>query len=190
MQDVGGGGQTADPTRMNGRSEDPNTLRNEVFTRVFDEHWAAVRHHIEGVVGDDDEVTEIVSEVFLAVWSRLRPARPPGRVQLLRETDRRLRARPGRSMTRLTALDAVHVGLSGDPALPGIVGRSEVLRALGVLTPTQRRIIMLTYWDGLAVGEIAELLRASESRVQKTLRLAEDRLRAALGLEGTDTRDA
>ncbi len=171
---------------MSGRSEDPNTLRNEVFTRVFDEHWAAVRHHIEGVVGDDDEVTEIVSEVFLLAWSRLKPARPPGRVWLLRETDRLLRSRVGRSTTRHTALDAVHAGLSGDPEPPGRVARFEVLRALGVLTPPQRRIIMLTYWDGLAVGEIAELLRASESRVRKTLRGAEDRLRASLGLEGTD----
>lgn len=175
---------------MSGRSGDPNTLRHEVFTRVFDEHWAAVRHHIEGVVGDDDEVTEIVSEVFLAAWSRLRPSRPPGRVWLLREADRRLRTRGRRGATRLRALDALHNGLSGDPAPLGLVGRSEVLHAVGTLSPAQRRIIMLTYWDGLTVGEIAELVRASESRVRKTLRLAEDRLRAALGLEGTDTRDA
>lgn len=170
---------------MSGRSEDPNTLRNEVFTRVFDEHWAAVRHHVEGVVGDDDEVTEIVSEVFLQTWSQLKPARPPGRVWLLRVADRRLRSRSGRATTRLSAVDAVHAGVSGDPEPPGHVGQSEVLRALAVLTPIQRRIIMLTYWDGLAVGEIAELLRASESRVRKTLRRAEDRLRATLGLEGT-----
>ena len=83
------------------------------------------------------------------------------------------------------AIDAVHAGLSGDPEALGGLGRSEVLRALGVLTPGQRRIIMLTYWDGLAVGEVAELLRTSESRVRKTLARAEDRLRATLGLEGT-----
>jgi DNA-directed RNA polymerase specialized sigma24 family protein len=171
---------------MSGRSKDPNTLRNEVFTRVFDEHWAAVRHHIEGVVGDDDEVTEIVSEVFLLAWSRLRPTRPPGRVWLLRMTDRHLRSRPGRPVTRLSAVDAVHVGVSGDPEPPGRVGRSEVLRALAVLNPLQRRIIMLTYWDGLTEGEIAELVRASESRVRKTLRRAQERLRGALGLEGID----
>ena len=174
---------------MNGRSEDPNPLRNEVFTRVFDEHWAAVRHHIEGVVAAEEEVTEIVSEVFLSAWSRLRPARPPGRVWLLRVADRHLRARPGRASTPHDALDAVHVGVTGDPDAPGRVGRIDVIRALGVLTPLQRRIIMLTYWDGLAVGEIAELLRASESRVRKTLGRAQDRLRTELGLEGLTTSD-
>ncbi|PRB15498.1 RNA polymerase sigma factor [Microbacterium sp. MYb62] len=174
---------------MSGRSEDPNPLRNEVFSRVFDEHWAAVRHHIEGVVGAEEEVTEIVSEVFLLAWSRLRPTRPPGRVWLLRAADRRLRARPGRTSLPHSALDAVHVGVSGDESTPGRTGRVEVIRALAVLTPSQRRIIMLTYWDGLAVGEIAELLRASESRVRKTLIRAQDRLRAELGLEGLITGD-
>lgn len=174
---------------MNGRSEDPNPLRNEVFTRVFDEHWAAVRHHIEGVVAAEEEVTEIVSEVFLLAWSRLRPARPPGRVWLLRAADRRLRSRSGRASTPHSALDAVHIGVSGDEGAPGLLDRVEVVRALGVLTPLQRRIIMLTYWDGLAVGEIAELLRASESRVRKTLSRAQDRLRTELGLEGLITGD-
>lgn len=169
---------------MNGRSEDPNPLRNEVFTRVFDEHWAAVRHHIEGVVGADDEVTEIVSEVFLLAWTKLRPTRPPSRVWLLRAADRRLRARSGRASTPHNAIDAVHLGVAGDECGPEQLGRVEVIRALGVLTPGQRRIIMLTYWDGLAVGEIAELLRASEFRVRKTLRRARERLRAELGLEG------
>ena len=46
---------------MIGRGEDPSSLRDQIFTRVFDEHWATVRHHIEGVVPDDDEVSEIVS---------------------------------------------------------------------------------------------------------------------------------
>lgn len=168
---------------MTGRSEDPNPLRDEVFTRVFDQHWAAVRHHIEGVVGDEEEVTEIVSEVFLFAWSRLRPTRPPGRVWLLRAADRRLRRRAGRASTPHGALDAVHIGVSGDPQASQL-DRVEVVRALGILSPVQRRIIMLTHWDGLAVGEIAELLRASETRVRKTLSRAQDRLRTELGLEG------
>ncbi|WP_314474972.1 sigma-70 family RNA polymerase sigma factor [uncultured Microbacterium sp.] len=174
---------------MSGRSEDPDPLRTEVFTRVFDEHWAAVRHHIEGVVGAEEEVTEIVSEVFLLAWTKLRPARPPSRVWLLRAADRRLRARSGRSSTPYGALDAVHVGVSCDDAPPDQRNRVEVLRALSVLTPAQRRIIMLTYWDGLAVGEIAELMRASEFRVRKTLGRARHRLCAELGLEGATTGD-
>lgn len=174
---------------MKGHGPDPKAQRDEVYTRVFDEHWASVRHHIECVVDDDAEVTEIVAEVFLLAWSRLKPARPMGRVWLLRAAERRLRARAGRRMTVRTALDAVHIGVTGDSAPPGRVGQAEVIRALGVLTAKERRIIMLTYWDGLAAGEIAELVRASESRVRKMLRRAQDRLRTELGLEGVASGD-
>lgn len=169
---------------MRGRSPDPRALRDEVFTRVFDENWSAVRRHIECVVEDDAEVTALVSEVFLFAWSRLKPARPMGRVWLLRAAERRLRARSGPARTLRSALDAVHEGVTGDTAPVGRVGQADVVRALGVLTPRERRIIMLTYWDGLAVGEIAELIRASESRVRKTLGRAQNRLRTELGLEG------
>ncbi|KJQ55541.1 RNA polymerase sigma factor [Microbacterium sp. SA39] len=174
---------------MSERGRDRKALRDEVYTRVFDDHWASVRHHIECVVDDDAEVTEIVSEVFLLAWSRLNPARPMGRVWLLRAAERRLRARTGRPMTVRTALDAVHLGVTGDSTPPGRVGQAEVIRALGVLTARERRIIMLTYWDGLAEGEIAELLRASESRVRTTLRRAQRRLRTELGLEGVASDD-
>ena len=174
---------------MSGRSEDPNPLRDEVFSQVFDEHWAAVRHHIEGVVGAEAEVTEIVSEVFLLAWTKLRPARPPSRVWLLRAADRRLGARSGRTSAPHGVFDAVRLGVSGEEGEPDPVGRVAVMRALAVLTPRQRRIIMLTYWDGLTVGEIAELSRTSEFRVRKSLGRARERLRAELGLEGLITGD-
>ncbi|MBO0981126.1 RNA polymerase sigma factor [Microbacterium sp. SD291] len=174
---------------MNAGSEDPNSLRNEVFSRVFDENWASVRRHIECVVDDDAEVTELVSEVFLVVWHRLNPKKPMDRTWLLRVAERALNSRNGRSTTRLTALDAVHQGMSGESEPPDRAERARVLRALGVLTPAERRIIMLTYWDGLAVGEIADLIRRSRSRVRITLHRAQRRLRAELGLEGASDGD-
>lgn len=174
---------------MSAGSEDPNSLRNEVFSRVFDENWAAVRHHIECVVDDDAEVTELVSEVFLTAWLRLKPRKPMGRIWLLRAADRALQARVTRTTRRRTALDAVHQGMSGGQEPPENDVRAAVLRALGVLTPAERRIIMLTHWDGLAVGESAELIRRSRSSVRKTLLRAEGRLRTELGLEGAGDGD-
>lgn len=175
---------------MSSGSEDPNSLRNEVFSRVFDANWASVRHHIECVVDDDAEVTELVSEVFLTAWLRLNPKKPMGRVWLLRAADRTLRARVSRATTRQGALDAVHLGMSsGDAQQPDESIRARVITALGILTPAERRIIMLTHWDGLAVGESAELIRRSRSRVRKTLLRAERRLRAELGLEGAGDTD-
>lgn len=165
-------------------SDDPNSLRNEAFARVFDVNWAAVRHHIECIVDDDAEVTEIVSEVFLAAWHRLTPARPMGRGWLLHEADRRLRHRLGRTADRPAVTEAVHAGLAGVAAAGCPVTHQQILRALAGLTVRERRIIMLTHWDGLTAGETAESMGMSRSGVEKTLRRAQLKLRRGLGLEG------
>lgn len=168
---------------MSTRSEDAEADRDAAFSRLFDQNWAAVRHHVEGVVEDDVEVSEIVSEVFLAAWSRLTPARPMGRIWLLRTADRVLRHRARRPFARRDALEAVHSGMAGDDASVDLTRRARVLSALGVLTRGERRIIMLTYWDGLTVGEIADLLRRPRSRVRRALRRARSRMSGELGLE-------
>lgn len=174
---------------MSTHGEDAETQRNEAFATLFDDNWAAVRHHVEAIVEDDAEVTEIVSETFLHAWSRLRPSRPMNRIWLLRAADRVLRRRTGRSTTRTGAIQAVHQGMAGEEAAADLTTRVRVLAALGVLTGRERRIIMLTYWDGLAVGEIAELLRRPRSRVRRMLNRAQERLRAELGLEGRSAGD-
>lgn len=169
---------------MSVRGENRETQRNEAFTRLFDANWAAVRHHVEGVVEDPAEVTEIVSEIFLVAWSRLIPTKPMDRIWLIRAADRVLSGRSGRSTLRRTAIDVVHGGVSGDEAPPDLTMHARVLAALGALTGRERRIIMLKYWDGLAVGEIAELLRSPRVRVRRKLLRAQVKLRAELGLEG------
>lgn len=170
---------------MNAAGHDREVQRNEAFRRFFDEHWGAVRRHIECVVADDGEVAELVSETFLTAWARLKPSRPMGRIWLLRAAERTLKARTTRVKTRRSVLDAVRHGISGRAKPPGYATRDGVLRALGVLTARERRIIMLTYWDGLTVGDVAELMHGSRSRVRKALGRAQERLRTELGLEGS-----
>lgn len=174
---------------MSTRGDDAETQRNEAFAALFDANWAAVRHHVEASVDDDAEVSELVSEIFLHAWSRLRPSRPMSRIWLLRAADRVLRRRAARSTTRSDAIEAVHQGMAGEGSAADLTMRVKVLTALGLLSNGERRIIMLTYWDGLAVGEISELLRRPRSRVRRTLIRAQQRLRAELGLEGRSAED-
>lgn len=175
---------------MSGRSVDRDARRDAAFAQLFDEHWGAVRHHIECVVAEDERVAQLVSEVFLWAWSRVDRAQPIGRIALLRAADRLLRHGGVRGSVRRAAVDAVHARITGVDELPGRLGRAEVVRALGVLAPRERRIIMLTHWDGLTVGEIAQLMRTSEFRVRRMRDRARDRLRAELGLEGVTHGDA
>lgn len=171
---------------MSARGDNREAQRDEAFARLFDANWAAVRHHVEGVVEDPAEVTEIVSEVFLLAWSRLIPAKPMDRIWLIRAADRLIGVRSGRSTLRHSVIDAVHEGVSRDEEPPDLAMRARVLAALSALTTGERRIIMLTYWDELAVGEIAELLRSPRVRVRKKLSRAQAKLCAELGLEGAE----
>lgn len=169
---------------MSPRDADPKSLRDEAFTRVFDAHWAAIRHHIEGAVVDDVLVTEIVSEVFLQAWNRLNPRRPMGRVWLLRAAERAVTARVRHPETRSDAAAAVHAGIGGEQLTPALDEAGIVRRALSVLPERERRIIVLTYWDGLTVGEIAVVSRTSANRVRKALHRANEHVRDVLRSEG------
>ncbi len=174
-------------------SEERDRARDDAFARLFDANWAAVRHHVEGVVEDAAEVSEIVSEVFLVLWSRADPERRLTRVRILRAADRVLRARTARSSIARTAAARVHDEMgdgNGSAAAAGDTAPARTRRALAALRRGERRIIMLKYWDDLAVEEIAELLHRPRMRIRASLRRAEATLRAELGLEGHDDIDA
>ncbi|WP_314647860.1 sigma-70 family RNA polymerase sigma factor [uncultured Microbacterium sp.] len=174
---------------MSTRGENPRPPRDEAFRQLFDQNWAAVRRHVEGVVLDDAQVSAIVSEVFLHAWTRLDARTPPGRIWLLRTADAVLGARAEDVGALRAAADTVEHGVLGEGTDPesgegDSTRRGRVIRALAVLKAKERRIIMLTYWDGLSVGEIAELWRRPRGSVRRTLGRAQIRLRAALRSEG------
>lgn len=57
----------------------------------------------------------------------------------------------------------------------------EVSRAVTGLSPQQRAVVFLTYWDDLDSASVATLLGVSEGTVRKQLARARDRLRRVLG---------
>ena len=58
--------------------------------------------------------------------------------------------------------------------------RPEVLTAVSGLSPRQRAVIVLTYWDDLPPGETAEILGMSEGSAKKNLARARSKLRRML----------
>jgi RNA polymerase sigma factor (sigma-70 family) len=56
----------------------------------------------------------------------------------------------------------------------------EVSAAVSGLSPQQRAVVFLTYWDDLDVSSVASLLEVSEGTVRKQLSRARDRLRKVL----------
>ncbi|HKP07758.1 MAG TPA: sigma-70 family RNA polymerase sigma factor [Microbacterium sp.] len=160
----------------------PADRRRAVFAVMFDEHWARVKRHVEAVVDNPEEIDELVSDVFGLAWEKLRPDRPMGLPWLLRAADNKVRDRDRRARSRSRALEALVRGASESSDGLDDLDRVAVREAVAALSSHERRVVVLTYWDELSAGEIAETLRTSQGSVWTTLSRARAKLREGLGL--------
>lgn len=154
--------------------------KGEVFSALFDEHVSRVRRHVECYLADDDDVQDVVADVFRLGWEKLNPDQPWGLTWLLRSAQNKLRDRErkeGRGARALEALqrDGTHQREEIHP-----LERVAVLDALSVLTNHERQVVVLTYWDELSAGEVAEVLQLSPGSVWTTLSRARVKLRSKL----------
>ena len=129
-----------------------------------------------GLVGPSD-AADVVSEAVLRClsspqWTGVRQPRAYLYRSVLNEAgrfhrgNRRRRSREERSATPEVV---------SQPEL-----RPEVLAAVNRLSLRQRAVIVLTYWDDLKPGAIAELLHISEGSVQRHLARGRRRLKEVL----------
>lgn len=71
--------------------------------------------------------------------------------------------------------------VAADALVPETSGaRSEVLAAMRRLTPRQRAVVFLTYWQDLEAAEVARLLHVSSRTVERQLAIARHRLEVLL----------
>lgn len=165
------------------RSNDPPS-KAVVFRTLFDEYFPKVRSHVASFIEDEEEVNEITAEVFVAAWRKLHPAKPMGASWFLRVASNKVRDANRRSRSKARALAAVTRGAeSGHEGLDPL-DLLAVKEALETLNARERQVIILTYWDGLTAGEVADVLRASTASVWATLTRARKKLRAQLNSKG------
>lgn len=155
-------------------------VRSTVYRRLFEEHWARVRHHVDCFVDDSSEVDEITAEVFAVAWRKLDPARPFAASWFLRTANNKLRDRSRSARSRDRAMAALERRLENptDPLDP--LEKIALRTALTSLSARERQIVVLTYWDNLSAGEVAEVLNTSTTAVWTTLTRARLKLRRAL----------
>lgn len=148
----------------------------------------------QGMLADPDEAEEVVQEAFTIAWTRSHLLRDdaPGLIPWLLRIARnraidRLRARKRWRLklarTRAYEPEAEAVTPAREPdeaAAPGWHVHDAVHRALADLPDDQRAAVWLAYFRGLTHSEIAEELDIPLGTVKTRLRLAFDKLRAAL----------
>ena len=115
----------------------------------------------------------------------------PAQAQTLQAKNSATKAAPTRTVTLPMREGSLRMAVFGDAGrgskdqydLANLMAEYQLTFPFDtVLTPRERRIVILAYWDRLAAGEIAELLRCSQGTVWTTLSRARRKLQSELGL--------
>lgn len=157
------------------RRQDPDAI-----SQLYDRYGAMTYGVIYRIVADRGVAEELQQDVYLRVWERAqtfeqeRGAIGPWLVTMARNRaiDYR-RSVAGRMSARSTGLDALepHVSTGRDLALD--LDRVERLKAaLATLTPQQRLVIELAYYEGLSQTEVAARLAQPLGTIKAQMRRA------------------
>jgi RNA polymerase sigma-70 factor (ECF subfamily) len=163
-------------------------VKEAVFREMFQTHFARVARYVEGQLGEAGPAEEIAAEVFHVAWQKLDPEKPYGLPWLIRTAMHKTRDYQ-RSQYRGTAATVALARLVQEPSSQmSVLDRLALVEALSGLSEKDRQIVMLTYWESLSAGEVAQVLRMREGAVWTRLHRARRQLRTALSGEERDER--
>ncbi len=146
------------------------------------------------ILHDEDEAEEVVGDVFVQVWRHI-DQHDGGRGPLVpwilsiarnRSLDAlRRRRRWWRKSAHLEQAQVMEGGgsapaASHEAAVPGWPVHREVHAALAALSEEQRRVVVLSYFEGLSHREIAQRLHLPLGTVKTRLRMAHQTLTEGL----------
>lgn len=144
----------------------------EVYRRHADE----LVRYATALVGPTDAPDVVVDAVVTAFGSPAWPTVENQRAYLYRAVLNRSLSVRRSDARRMVREERFAVGSSvavGDSSI-------DAQRALAELSPQQRAVVYLTYWDDLTPAQISALLDVSEGTVRKQLARAREQLRRIL----------
>ena len=146
------------------------------------------------ILQDEDEAEDVVGDVFVQVWRHIdqhdggRGPLVPWILSIARNRSLdvlRRRRRWWRKSAHLEQAQEMEGGgsapaASHEAAVPGWPVHREVHAALAALSEEQRRVVMLSYFEGLSHREIAQRLHLPLGTVKTRLRMAHQTLTEGL----------
>jgi RNA polymerase sigma-70 factor (sigma-E family) len=151
---------------------------DDTFEAYFAERVAGLRRFAYLLTGNWHDAEDVVQAAFVrlfSVWHRVRPDTADAYVRQVlvnvflsskrgqRGRERPVAVVPDRAVADTGADDRVAVG-----------------NALGTLTPSQRAVVVLRFWEGLSVAETAAALGVSAGTVKSQLHRAVTAMRPQL----------
>ncbi|MBI2477508.1 MAG: RNA polymerase sigma factor [Planctomycetia bacterium] len=143
------------------------SIETDRLTSWFDQHGAAVRGYLRGLVRRDDVADDLTQDVFRRAWQARANYQEQGtpRAYLLRIADRLVIDRARKKRPEVSWDDAAWLAAEPQDQTPapavGLVqseARRELEAALELLTAAQRRVLLLRYYGDLSFAEIAETM--------------------------------
>lgn len=169
----------------------------EAFGELFAFFHGTVYNTALRLLGDPEEAADITQEAFLQAWERLSQLTVPEafRNWLLTITVNLCRSRFRKNEPPTVSLDepVPEEGVEDEP-LPQLADESAdveaavlerekvrlVQRAVNLLPLAFREVVILHYFEGLEVADIAKILRVPAGTVKSRLARARERLRQLL----------
>jgi len=152
-------------------------VMDDTSADLYVRHRAELTCFATGLVGPSDAADVVADAMARLMTSRVWEQASSPRALMFRavlyearmfhRARRRRISREGRSAQR------------GAFEMPEI--EPEVAAAVARLSPQQRAVVFLTYWDDLDAATVANLLGVSEGTVRKQLGRARNKLREVLG---------
>jgi len=165
----------------------------EAFEQLYEQSSALLYALVMRIVGNQDEVAELLQEVYLEAWCKA------SNYDVARGTPMAwlVTLARSRALDRLRALGSrgkgVTSSLDDTPAAGLVATNSDALEmraaaerhtlvgtALKSLPPVQRQAIELAFYDGLTHMEIAERLQTPLGTIKTRIRLGMEKLRDSL----------
>jgi RNA polymerase sigma-70 factor, ECF subfamily len=151
---------------------------------LYDRHREPVRRFVARATCDAEDVDDLVHATFLAAAKSAarydgRPSSRPWLIGIAAQLLRRRRQTFGRLLAVLASLSVTRTKIV-DPQ-PALQARSDVERALLLISEPKRIAFLMAHVEGLSCPEIAEALQIPVGTVWTRLHAARRELRQALG---------
>jgi RNA polymerase sigma-70 factor (ECF subfamily) len=155
------------------------------FEALYAAHNAAVRTYVRRRV-DSQDADDVVADVFVVAWRRLR-AVPEDPLPWLLGVARRVMANRWRGVARQAALRdrMISERPSLAPAASVTAQSRNVFRALSAMREKDRETLLLVAWEGLKPAQAAEVLGVSPNTFSARLSRARRRFERALAAQST-----
>lgn len=167
-------------------------MDSKTFSRLLDTHRDQVYGYALHFLRDPDDAADVTQETFMRLWhSGPDPVGPRGEAWLLRvaynlcvdQARRRRTVRRTLGQADVEALDSVIDDSGrGDPERDLLLERRRLRlhEALAGLTDETRGVVLMHYFQGLKLSEIAELLDRNVNSLKVLLHRTRRTLRGSL----------